>query len=351
MADRVDRRRWFLATTVGETAFAAVLAVLVASGHGTPGAVTLTVLGGGIMTSLGFPAYQAILPDLVPQEELLGASALGSAQYNLGRVVGPALTGVVLYFGSFTTVFVINAASFGAVILALLAVRLPERAPSTEEGGLLTQIRTGLRGARAEPGCWTAILLIGVTALLLSPFIALIPAVAIKVLHGGSRATSILVTAQGVGAVAGALALLPLANRIGRRRLLVADLGVVLPGALIAYALAPNLATATLALVAVGAAYIGVLSGLMTVVQLRAPVALRARILSLFMVALGSIYPLGAIVQGALGDHFGLRRVTAVAAVGFIAIVAAVRAARPASVASLEEPAPELAAPVAVATP
>ena len=180
---------------------------------------------------------------------------------------------------------------------------------------------------------------------MLSPFIALIPAVALKVLDEEARGTSILVTAQGIGAVTGALAMTPLANRFGRRRVLLVDVALVLPASLVAYALSPSLAVAAVTLAAVGAAYIGVLSGLMTVVQLRAPEALRARILSLYMVALGSIYPLGAVLHGWLGDRIGLRTVTTGAAVLFAAGLAVVLARRPHIAESLEEPADEEIAP------
>src|SRR5207302_11430784 len=148
----------------------------------------------------------------------------------------------------------INAASFGAVMVALLAVRLPDRSPASEEGTLRQRIVTGIQGAAAERGCRTAIITIGVTALLISPFIALIAAVSINLLHKGAGGTSFLVTAQGVGAVAGALALPPLAERFGRRRVLLTDLGLVLPVCILLYAMAPNIVLAILALVAVGAA-------------------------------------------------------------------------------------------------
>jgi MFS family permease len=176
-----------------------------------------------------------------------------------------------------------------------------------------------------------------VTALLLSPFIALIPAVTVKLLGGGEGATSLLIGAQGVGAVAGALSLASLARRYGRRRVLVVNL-IVLPFLLAAYAAAPSLAVATVALVAVGAAYVGVLSGLGTVVQLRAPEALRARVLSLYMVALGTVYPLGAVLHGALGDRFGLRSVTAGGAGLFLVLMVVAGLARPDLVAALDDP-------------
>ena len=94
MADRHDRRRWLLLTTVGETVFAGILTALAATGNAGPVWVTLAVLGGGAMTAIGLPAYQALLPDLVGPDDLLGAISLSSAQWNLGRVIGPALAGV-----------------------------------------------------------------------------------------------------------------------------------------------------------------------------------------------------------------------------------------------------------------
>ena len=337
IADRVDRRRLLVWTTVGETFFALLLAVLVGTGQATPLGVTALVFAGGCMTALGFPAYQAILPDLVDREDLLGASSLSMAQFNLGRVVGPALAGAVLVLGSYTLAFALNAASYGAVLVALLLVRLGPAPPSDEPPGLWSRIVAGARGARAEPGCWAAIVTIAVTALLLSPFIALIPAVAVKLFGEGEGATSLLIAAQGVGAVAGALALAPLAARYGRRRVLVRNV-LVLPFLLALYAAAPSLATAGMALLAVGAAYVGVLSGLGTVVQLRAPVALRGRVLSLYMVALGTVYPVGAVLQGALGDRWGLRAVTAGGAALYLVVIVVAGLARRDLVAALDDP-------------
>jgi MFS family permease len=194
-----------------------------------------------------------------------------------------------------------------------------------------TRIRAGARAALAEPACRSAILLIGVVALLASPFIALVPAVADRLVDGDNAlgaATGALTTAQGVGAVIGALCVVPLADRIGLRRLLVADL-VLCPLALVAYGYAPNVGTAVLALTVVGALYIGLLSGLSTVVQLRAPDAYRGRVLSLYMVALGVVYPIGALVQGAVADAVGLPATTAGFALALVVVVGVLAALRP----------------------
>jgi MFS family permease len=330
VADRLDRRRWLIVTTLGEMAFAAVLAVLAATGHDPPVALVVLALLGGAAGAVGFPAYQAMVPDLVPPEDLLGAVSLSSAQFNLGRVIGPALAGLVLLTHDYGLVFGVNAASFAAVVVALLMVRLPRVVAHVRGAGIWSRIADGVRAAKTEPGCRSAIELIAFVALFASPFIALVPAMS-GVLHRDGVttqvATAILVTAQGVGAVAGALVLPTLAERLGRRTMLQGAL-FGLPALLVLYGLAPALWLSALALMAVGAGYIAVLSGLNTVVQLRAPAEARGRILSIYMMGLGIVYPIGAILQGAVANRTGVRAVTVAGAVilwSGLALLAALR--------------------------
>jgi len=337
LADRLDRRLWLIVTTVAEACFAAVLAVLAATGHAQPAVLVGVAFLGGVSAAIGFPTYQAMLPDLVPREDLLGAVSLSSAQFNLGRVIGPALAGVVLVAGSDAWAFAVNAASFGAVVVALLFVRLPAPKPKTlPVEGIVRRIVAGAKVAAAEPGCRSAILLIAVVALIGSPFIGLVPAVAIEGLHRGAGATSALVTGQGIGAVAGALALAPLARRWGRRRLLVGAL-FAFPAAIVGYGLAPSLVTASVAIVVVGTCYIGVLTGLNTVVQLRAPEEARGRVLGLYMMALGTIYPIGLVIEGAVAGVVGIRDVTVVSGVLLVVVMAALTAIRPDVFRALED--------------
>jgi MFS family permease len=208
-------------------------------------------------------------------------------------------------------------------------VRLP--APTRSSSAvdpIVRRIVAGARVAANEPGCRSAILLIAVVALIGSPFIGLVPAVAIEGLHRGAAATSALVTGQGIGAVAGALALAPLARRFGRRRLLVAAL-FAFAGAIVGYGFTPSLFSATVAIVVVGTCYIGVLTGLNTVVQLRAPEEARGRVLGLYMMALGTIYPIGLVVQGALAGVVGIRAVTVASGVLLVCALAGLMVIRP----------------------
>ena len=342
LADRLDRRKWLLVTTLAETTFAVVLAVLAGLHHDPPWVLVILSFLGGAAGAIGFPAYQAMVPDLVPKEDLLGAVSLSSAQFNLGRVIGPALAGLLLLSQNYALVFGVNAASFGAVVIALLLVHLPKPVPQSGHLSMGRRIVEGARAARAEPGCRSAILCIAVVALLASPFIALVPAMAHVVRPQGwtlGLTTAVLVTAQGIGAVIGALALPGLALRFGRLTMLRTSLFAV-PVLLCAYAVSPTLAVAAPAFLAVGAGYILVLSGLNTVVQLRAPVAARGRILSIYMMALGLLYPVGAVIQGWLADAHGVRAVTVAGAVVLFALVALAAVARPAILTNLGDPPP-----------
>jgi MFS family permease len=352
LADRLDRRRWLILTTLAETLFAVLLAVLVGTHHDPPLALVLLSFLGGASGAIGFPASQAMVPDLVPKKDLLGAVSLSSAQYNLGRVIGPALAGLVLLTQNYAIVFGINAASFGAVVVALVLVRLPRPVPQQGSLSFAGRILEGVRAARTEPGCRSAILCIAVVALLASPFIALVPVMARAVQPSGwslELTTATLVTAQGVGAVVGALALAGMAERFGRLRVLRTAIFVV-PILLCAYAVAPTLALAVPAFVAVGAGYIVVLSGLNTVVQLRAPVESRGRILSIYMMALGLVYPLGAVIQGWVANTHGVRAVTVAGAVALLALAALAAVARPSIFTNLGDPVPD-GAPVPVGPP
>jgi MFS family permease len=338
LADRFDRRRFLIAVTLFQTLLASVLTALAATDQLSVGAVAAIVLLAGCAFSVAMPAVQAMTPDLVGSDDLLGAMSLGAAQYNLGRVVGPALAGLVIAAGGLAWAFGLNVVSFGAVLVALSLIRIPPMARADgERPRVLRTIAEGVVAARRDPGIRTALLLLLATTFLVSPFIGLVPAVAIKVFDKGASGTSALVTAQGVGAVAAALAAAPLAARLGRGRLLATALVLVGPAAVL-YGLAPSFPLAVAAIAVLGFVYLAVLSGTSTVCQLRAPRHLRARIASLFMLGVGGGHALGLVVQGWLGDRVGLPAVTAVTGLLLCGIVVAVRVVRPDLLAAMEPP-------------
>jgi MFS family permease len=317
LADRLPRRPVIASGNIAAGLIAALIAALVAAGHDDPYGLLALVTAQGAVSALIGPFAQAILPDLVPRTEFLAASSLNSAQWNAGRIIGPALAGAVIAAFGYAASFTANAVSFLAVVVAVLFIRLAP--PPGGHAGLISSMRDGLRAAWAQPSCRAATVAIGVVAFLAAPFIALVPAVALSLSHHVAAATAALTTAQGAGAVAGALVLPPLALRIGRGRTLACSLAL-LPVVLTAYGAARPLWLAVLALFAVGLVYMGVLAGLQTAVQLHAPAAYRGRVLSFFLVALGVAYPIGALVQGPVADHIGVRWTTVAAALALAAI-------------------------------
>lgn len=337
LADRFPRKRLLMATTIVQTALATLLAVLFTVGHPSPLVLTVIVFGNGICAGLGFPAFQAILPDLVPVEDLAGAIALSSAQYNLGRVVGPAIAGIVIAIGGYGAAEAVNAASFFAVMAVLLTLALPKPSANARDEKLFHSIVEGFRFVRREPGLRINAVAMCLNTFLAAPFIALVPAMALKVLHNGDAGATVLITVQGIGAVAMAFSLGVLVQRYGPRRLLV-GLMATLPFALTAYAYAPILGLSALALFFVGALYLGALSTFSTIAQLRAPAAIRGRVLAVNTMILGSLYPLGAVVQGKIADGIGLRATTFGAAAIMAAVLVGTRMVRPGVMRALDAP-------------
>jgi len=339
LADRLPRRAVLVSGNLADAAVAAVLALLVAHGDDGPGALVLLVTIQGAVSALVNPFQAAILPDLVPRSSFLAAASLNAAQFNLGRVIGPAVAGVAIAAFGYPVAFAANAVSFLAVVVALAFVPLPR--PSGRPESLRASLRAGLGAARRQTSCWAAISTIAVVALLASPFIALVPVMARHVDPGSARtvgrATAVLTTAQGLGAVVGALSLAPLAAAFGRGRTLLVALGV-LPVTLVLYALSTSLVAAAASLALVGLVYLGTLSGLSTVVQLHAPAAFRGRILSIYLVALGVAYPLGSLLQGPLVDRVGIAWTTAGSAAVLALVMVVVGLRRPAVAVALARP-------------
>lgn len=335
LADRVPRRRLLLTTTSVQTALAGLLTYLAATGRPAPAVVTLIVFASGCANALGFPTYQAVLPDLVDREHLVGAVALSSAQWNLGRVLGPTLAAVAIAASGYELAFAINTVSFLAMIAAVSLLRLPS--PTHDGRSVLRSVLQGVHYVRRDPGVRVVMGYLLITTFLAAPFIALVPFMSLQVLGAGDAGTSLLIVMQGLGAVVMALSLAWLAARYGNRRVLLVALWT-LPAVLALYGVMPNLALTAVMLLLVGLVYFGALSSFMSIAQLRAPAVIRGRVLSIIAVVLGTLYPLGAVLQGKLADAIGLREVTVLSGLAMLLALLAVQVRRPRFADGLEEP-------------
>lgn len=319
VADRWSRQRWIQANNLMMALSASALATAALTHRLSPQLACYLAVVEGFCSAASWAAWQSLLPDLVERDEVLAAVSLSSAQFNLGRIIGPMLAALALAVGSPGLCFALNAGSFVFVVIIFSFVRSAARPKPSTAMRIWGETVTGARRAWAVKGCRYPIIAIATLGVTASPFIALVPAMAIEVLHAGQSGTALLVGAQGVGAVIGAVTLPSLAKRTSRIFVLRASL-VTLVVAEVLYGLSPNLTCAALSLAVLGGAYVGTLTGLNTSVQIHAPVKERARILALYTLSLSLSYPFGALVQSAFAKAWGVRPVTVVAA-GLVAMV------------------------------
>ncbi|WP_095978431.1 MFS transporter [Melittangium boletus] len=348
LADRFDRRTFVAMGMLAQAVLAALLTLMAFTGRLTVPAVAVLSFLNGCASSLVNPAFAALISRSVPPEDLHSAFSLNSAQFNLGRIIGPALGAAVLATHGITWTLAVNSLSFVAVLWALWRVRPQPPSARERREPLWTGLVRGARVAREDPTLGMTLLATLAVSALVSPFIGLVPVFAIRVFHEGAAATSLLVGSQGMGAVMAAVLVGPLVARLGRRRLLEACLVFIGPMAAV-YWMAPTLHTAALALVGLGALYMGTLTSLNTACQLRVPAELQGRMSGIYSMMIAVGYAAGVWMQGALADRVGVRLITAGCALFFLALVLTQRLLRPEAFAATEAPrAPELvAAPAA----
>jgi MFS family permease len=317
MADRLDRKRVLITTNALAALIAATLAIWVGSGNATPAGIAALSFVAGAVGMFGFPSFQTALPDLVPREHLVAAVGLSNAQWNLGRILGPALAALAMTIGGISTALWCNVVSFGAVIVAVSAAGLPQREGSRRP--IFAALADGARFARQHPAMRRMLALMIATMLIASPFIAFVSQMATNVFDGSARATSLLVIAQGIGAVTAAFTLGGLTKRLGVWRLLTGAV-LLLGPALVFYGIAPHLWVAAIALALVGLLYGYSFTSFAGVAQQSAPDEMRGRVLAVNSFVLGLLYPIGTLIQGALADAAGLRWVTAMSGLTLLTV-------------------------------
>jgi len=321
VADRLDPRRTLLALNALATLNASALAVLTATGRINLPAVALIALIGGSVSAFEIPVRQKFLLDLVGRDDLANAIALNSLAFNGARLIGPSVAGVVLAAAGEAACFAANAASFGAVLLGLFALRTrPDRSAHGEESWT-AGIRRGLAYARGSRRVRVLLALVIVSGLFGLPYNVLLPVFARDVLKVGESGLGFLMGASGLGAVIGALYL---AGRTSHRRSgpVVATAIALFGLGLIGLGLSRSFALSLACLTVVGFAMIVQMATSNTLLQLNAPPEMRGRVVSLYLMAFAGSAPFGALFGGALARAIGAP--AAVIAGGTVCLAAAI---------------------------
>lgn len=316
VADIVDRRKLLIGVNAAMGVTAGALALLVSLDLMTPlGLILFTFLLG---TGAAFmaPAWQAIVPSLVPRSELGPAIALNSMGINVSRAIGPALAGFLIVAIGLAAPFALNALSFLGIIVALLWWRPPPRpAGDLPPEHVVSAVRAGLRYAwNSRPLKATLIRAAGFFAFA-SAYWAMLPLITRQVLDGGPTLYGLLLACVGGGAVAGALVLPRIKRKLGADRTVAAgSVGTAL--VLLLFALVPNPVVAGLASALAGVSWIAVLSSLHVSAQTALPDWVRARGLSIFLTVFFGAMAGGSLVWGQVASLAGIPAALIVAAVG-----------------------------------
>jgi len=301
-AERFDRRKLLIWVQVLLMAQALGLGLLNYTGHITMGWIYTLILGGGVVQAFMSPAWQAMTPDLVPRSSLMNAVALNSAQFNAARLVGPMVGGIVFATLGVTEVFFVNAASFVFVIIALAVIRpRQQRHPRNGESGwqLLTG---GVRYAMERRRVRMLLLSIAMMTVFGMPFAALLPAIAGATLGLDETGYSLLMSANGLGALVGALVIASLSQRVARERVIRWGLLAMALG-IFGLALARTQVAAVAVLVPMGFVFLASVSSINTSLQMTCPPEVRGRVMSLFVLAFMGMMPVGAAIFGPIAER------------------------------------------------
>jgi MFS family permease len=304
-ADRFDNRRSMIAAQVVMLVASALLAVLVLAGTTPLWAIFLLATIGGVGLILDSPNRHALTFQLVGRDELANAVSLNSSMFNLARTAGPALGGILIAAVGAGWCFVFNAVSFLAILAALVAIRPDELFPvrrSPERPPVLQSIADGLRFSARSVPVRTVLVMMLVVSLVGFNFRVLVPALADKTLNAGATTFGLLFASFGFGSLIGALA----AAAHGRTSWTPLVGGAILWNcALLAIAPLDSTALAAVLLFAAGAGFTLWLASSQAMLQLSTPDHLRGRVMSVFLLIVGGLQPIGGVIAGWLTDLRG----------------------------------------------
>ncbi len=303
IADRSDRRTVFIATQSLSMLFAAVLTVVTLTGAVTVGMVMALALATGIVTAMENPTRQSFTIEMVGRDDLKQAIAFNAMMFNVARTAGPALGGILVAAVGEGYCFLLNTLSYGAVLASLLLMRL-ERQPPHRASHPWDDLKQGFFYVGQHAEIRTAIILSSMAGFFGMSFLALLPAYARDVLGQGSDALGFVMSGFGIGAFSGAAA----ASRLHERQLAyvptlaAAALGV----SLMLFAIVHTLPLAIAFVFPCGLSYLMLAVSNNTRMQTLSDDAMRGRVMSFYAMGALGCAPLGALLQGAIANRFGV---------------------------------------------
>jgi len=315
-ADRHDKRRILVATQVVQIATAVSLGLLVMTGAIHIWHVVLLAAVLGCCIAFEMPAISALVPELVEPKDIATAIALDRSVFHGSRLLGPSLAGLFVGWWGAASAFFCNAASFVALIIALIS--LPPRTVGTveEEEQRRSGFKEGFRYVRSDRTILSMITLIALTTIFVFPVISvMLPLYVRNLLHLGADRLGLLMAVSAVGSLSGSLGLLSVARAL---RLRFMGCAVILVAIALFFMSRSNsflVTAACMGTLAIGLSLNFGLAG--TIVQERAPAPLRGRISAIFGLSFFGLMPIAGLMITSVADWIGMRNALWIAAILF----------------------------------
>ena len=305
IADRVDRRRLMLVMQFGMLALALLLGTLTLLEKIDLRPILVIAFLSGLAMAINYPAYQALYPELVKEEDLLNAVALNSAQFNIARAVGPTVAGLALGAVGVAACFYLNAVSFLGLIVALLLIRRPQFIP--HKGSSVWQAMREGFGFVGERRLILLLLSVsGFLSLFGLPFVILMPVFARDFLGVGASGLGYLMGGAGLGASLCAIVLAYIGEPRNKSRTITLS-AMTFSLALVGFSISGSFWLSFGLLSVLGAAMVGTLAVTNTSIQRLTPPRMRGRVMSMYNLSLLGLAPLGSLQAGAVAEVLGAR--------------------------------------------
>jgi MFS family permease len=305
LADRADKRRILIVSQTVAMLQAFVLAALTLLGLVEFWHVAVLGVVLGATQSFDAPTRHSFFKEMVGQKDLMNAIALNSTAFNMARLVGPAIAGVLIYTVGIGGCFLVNAFSFVAVIVAYTLMRFGPRQAEVSQQSHWEELREGLRYVRDHAIVKTAVSLIGLASLFTFSYATLLPVFANRVLGGDARVYAGLMTSVGAGALVSALVVASLGNY--ERKGLLTTIGVIsFPMTMIILSLTQTPVPASAVCFVIGIAMILLTASMNTLVQSAISDRLRGRVMSLYVLVFLGPLPFGNLLAGKLAETLGV---------------------------------------------
>lgn len=306
LTDRVRRVRMLVTVNVVLAVLASILAVMAALGVEDVRIYLALALCSGTATAFETPARQTLLSIIVEDRALLpSAIGVNSMMFNIGRILGPTIAGILLLRLPEAWCFALNALSFGAVIIALIMMRLPDPLPARKEGPRGIALGETIGYLRMHPAARYLLPTVTAVAVFALPYQHIMPSIAVDFFGGSTSTLGLLMSSVGAGALVTAIVL---AMQTGTRvqLLLVRFAPFAVAVTLIAFSQSRSLPLSMVLLAILGGSILMTSASTNTIMQQSVEDAWRGRVIGVYVMCFVGMAPLGNLVTGAIAEHFGI---------------------------------------------